>query len=409
MKCRHCECELKVQFANLHHQPASNSFLTAQQLKQPEIYYPLQLYVCESCFLVQIDEYKNCSEIFNQDYVYFSSMSSSWLKHAKNYVEMMQKRFNLNANSFAVEIASNDGYLLQYFKEANISCLGIEPSSNTALVARNKGIDVCEDFFGTTLAKQLCAKGKQADVLLGNNVLAHVPDINDFVRGLKILLAPNGVITLEFPHLMELIKNNQFDTIYQEHYSYLSLTTLMRIFSHCNLRIFDVEQLPTHGGSLRIFATHLENISHKTCPSVSILLEKENIEGMTSIAYYTTFQRRIEKTKNALLRFLLKQKILGKSIAAYGAAAKGNTFLNACGIKADMIDFCVDKALSKQGKFMPGSHIPVFAPEKLKQQKPDFVLILPWNIKTEIMKEHSYIKNWNGKFIIAIPELIIEE
>lgn len=407
LTCRHCAKELTHIFANLYHQPASNSFLTAEELKKPETYYPLQLYVCDECFLVQVDEYKDHDEIFNGEYVYFSSMSTSWLDHARRYVAMMQKRFALTASSFVVEIASNDGYLLQYVKEAGIACLGIEPSANTAAVARSKGIDCLEDFFNNSLAQRLCTEKGKADLVLGNNVLAHVPDINDFVQGLKILLKPNGVITMEFPHLMELVNNTQFDTIYQEHYSYLSLTTVSRIFSCYGLRIFDVEQIPTHGGSLRVFATHTENSAYVQSSAMQELLLKEKTAGMTTIAYYGSFQRQIEKTKNALLQFLLEQKAKGKSIAAYGAAAKGNTFLNLCGVKPDMIDFCVDKASSKQGKFMPGSHIPVFAPEKLEQEKPDFVLILPWNIKDEVMHEHRYVKNWGGRFAVAIPELIL--
>ncbi len=407
MNCRHCNTPLTHSFANLHHQPISNAFLTKKQLEEPEVYYPLHVYVCESCFLVQVAEYKKSDDIFTNDYVYFSSMSSSWVEHARQYVAMMQNRFDLGAHSFMVEIASNDGYLLQHCVEREIPCLGIEPTGNTAQVAKEKSIPCVQYFFGTTLAEKLVKEGKKADVLLGNNVLAHVPDINDFVRGMKILLADNGVITMEFPHVMELVTNNQFDTIYQEHYSYLSFSTVCHIFETQRLRIFDVEQLPTHGGSLRIFATHTENSVHKKHLSVSRLYQIEKQANMHTLAYYTNFQQQIKTTKNALLHFLLEQNKNGKKVAAYGAAAKGNTFLNACGIKSDLIDFCVDKAPSKQGMYMPGSHIPVYAPKRLRQEKPDVVLILPWNIAEEIEKEHCYIKDWNGVFVTAIPEMHI--
>jgi len=382
--------------------------LNEEQLKEAEIYFPLQLFACNNCFLVQVDEYKDCADIFNHDYVYFSSMSTSWLKHAQNYVSMMCKRFQLNEASHVIEIASNDGYLLQYFKEAHVPCLGIEPTANTAQIAREKGIENIEAFFGTALAHDLASKNKKADLILGNNVLAHVPDINDFVKGLPLLLKNNGLVTFEFPHLMQLVEQNQFDTIYQEHYSYLSFYTVKRIFEACNMRIFDVEELPTHGGSLRIFATHAHNKTHKLNPTVAILLEKEKEHGMLKIEYYQSFQHQIETTKNALLSFLLEQKLQNKKVVAYGAAAKGNTFLNLCGVKPDLISFCVDKAPSKQGKFMPGSHIPVYSPEKIREAKPDYVLILPWNIKEEVMQEHAYIRDWGAQFVTAIPYLCIQ-
>ncbi len=407
MKCRHCSQKLTHIFANLWHQPASNSFLTEQQLKEPESYFPLLLYVCENCFLVQVDEHKNCEDIFNQDYVYFSSMSVSWLAHAKAYVEMMCRRFSLHKHSQVIEIASNDGYLLQYFKEKGIACFGIEPSENTAKVAREKGIESIQDFFGLPLAEKLANQGNKADILLGNNVLAHVPDINDFASGVSKILHENGVATFEFPHVLKLIEENQFDTIYQEHYSYLSLYTVQRIFAKAHLRIFDVQALPTHGGSLRIFATHMNNTQHVCTAHVAQIVAQEEAFGLQTTARYTTFQAQIEKTKNALLLFLLEQKVLGKKVAAYGAAAKGNTFLNLCGIKPDLVSFCVDKALSKQHTFMPGSHIPVFSPEKIREEKPDFVLILPWNIKREIIQEHKYIATWGGRFVTAIPHLEI--
>lgn len=408
MKCRHCQQELYEIFADLHHQPASNSFLSKEQLKNPETYFPLKLFACDNCFLVQVDEYKNCEDIFSHDYVYFSSMSSSWLAHAKKYVNMMRTRFHLDENSQVIEIASNDGYLLQYFKEANVPCFGIEPTANTAKVAREKGIESIEDFFGTDLAKDLAKQNKKADLILGNNVLAHVPDINDFVSGLPVLLKENGIVTFEFPHLLQLVEQNQFDTIYQEHYSYLSFYTVERIFEACNMRIFDVEELSTHGGSLRIFANHASNGTHKLSPAVELLLKKEKDKGMFNIKYYQSFQQQIEITKNALLSFLLEQKLQNKKVVAYGAAAKGNTFLNLCGVKSDLISFCVDKAPSKQGKFMPGSHIPVYSPDKISEAKPDYVLILPWNIKKEVMEEHAYIREWGAQFVTAIPSLCIQ-
>ncbi len=407
MKCRHCGQELTHVFANLWHQPASNSFLTKEQLKEMEAYFPLLLYVCDNCFLVQVDEYKDCGEIFNNDYVYFSSMSTSWLLHAKNYVEMMIERFNLNVESQVIEIASNDGYLLQYFKENNIPCLGVEPTKNTADVARERGIESIQDFFGSRLASELVKENKKADLILGNNVLAHVPDINDFVQGACIALKENGIITFEFPHLLNLIEKNQFDTIYQEHYSYLSLYSVLRIFEKQGLHVFDVEELPTHGGSLRIFACHENCKVHVKTANVEAMLSKEKSAKLHELAGYLTYQVKIEDTKNALLMFLLEQKKAGKKVAAYGAAAKGNTFLNICGIKPDLISFCVDKAASKQNKFMPGSHIPVYAVEKIEEEKPDFLVILPWNIKDEIIDTHSYIRKWNGKFVTAIPTLEI--
>ena len=405
MKCRHCQQELSHIFAHLHHQPASNSFLTEAQLQEAEMYFPLKLFVCENCYLVQVDEYKSCEDIFNNDYVYFSSMSSSWLQHAEKYVHMMINRFALNKNSHVVEIASNDGYLLQYFQNANIPCLGIEPTHSTACVAKEKGIETLEEFFCVELAQSLAKTRKKADLILGNNVLAHVPDINDFVAALPLLLNDNGISTFEFPHLLKLMDGNQFDTIYQEHYSYLSFSTVCRIFEAQNMRIFDVEELPTHGGSLRIFACRADSTMHKQTPAVSRLLEEEKQRGMLTIEFYHGFQTQIEKTKNALLLFLLEQKRLGKKVVAYGAAAKGNTFLNLCGVKPDLISFCVDKAPSKQNKFMPGSHIPIYDPQKLYEEKADYILILPWNIKQEIMEEYSSLRENGTSFVVAIPEL----
>jgi 2-polyprenyl-3-methyl-5-hydroxy-6-metoxy-1,4-benzoquinol methylase len=405
MQCRFCKTELEHVFIDLFNSPPSNSFLTKEQLNEPEAFYPLKVYTCSNCFLVQIDEYKKSDAIFNNEYVYYSSYSSSWLAHAKRYVELMTERFGLNKDSQVIEIASNDGYLLQYFKQKNIPVLGIEPTANTAKVAEEKGIESIVDFFGVRLAKALVSKGIQADVLLGNNVLAHVPDINDFVAGMKIVLKPAGVITMEFPHLMQLIENSQFDTIYHEHFSYLSFYTVKKIFEAQGLEMFDVDELPTHGGSLRIYAKHKEDNSKTISDNVNVLLKKEEDKGMLDLSYYNNFQQKALNIKLALIDFLIKQKKAGKKVVAYGAAAKGNTLLNYCGIKNDLIDFVVDANPHKQNKWLPASHIPVVNEEYLKQTKPDYVVIFPWNLKDEITKQLNYIKGWNAQFVIAIPEL----
>lgn len=406
MQCRFCGNNLTTEFINLVNSPPSNSFLNKDQLNEPEIFYPLKLFVCDKCFLVQIDEYKKSDEIFNSDYVYFSSFSQSWLEHSKKYVEMIVKRLGLNGSSLVVEIASNDGYLLQYFKQIGIPCYGIEPAINTALVAKQKGIDVIENFFDAALATKLADEGKRVDLLLGNNVLAHVPNINDFVAGLKTLIKDKGAITMEFPHILNLIKQNQFDTIYHEHFSYFSFYTVNKIFKAHGLNIFDVEELPTHGGSLRIYATH-EEFKIPASDSVKLMLVKEENFGITKIDTYSSFSEKVEKVKNNLLEFLILAKKDGKKVAGYGAAAKGNTLLNYCGIKKDLISFVVDKSPYKQGKFLPASHIPVFNEDFLKKEKPDYILILPWNIKSEIIKQLSYIHVWGGKFVLAIPYLEI--
>ncbi len=406
MQCRFCGNNLTTEFINLVNSPPSNSFLNKDQLNEPEIFYPLKLFVCDKCFLVQIDEYKKSDEIFNSDYVYFSSFSQSWLEHSKKYVEMIVKRLGLNGSSLVAEIASNDGYLLQYFKQIGIPCYGIEPAINTALVAKQKGIDVIENFFDAALATKLADEGKRVDLLLGNNVLAHVPNINDFVAGLKTLIKDKGAITMEFPHILNLIKQNQFDTIYHEHFSYFSFYTVNKIFKAHGLNIFDVEELPTHGGSLRIYATH-EEFKIPASDSVKLMLVKEENFGITKIDTYSSFSEKVEKVKNNLLEFLILAKKDGKKVAGYGAAAKGNTLLNYCGIKKDLISFVVDKSPYKQGKFLPASHIPVFNEDFLKKEKPDYILILPWNIKSEIIKQLSYIHVWGGKFVLAIPYLEI--
>jgi 2-polyprenyl-3-methyl-5-hydroxy-6-metoxy-1,4-benzoquinol methylase len=407
MQCRFCHRTLYQEFVNLGNAPASNSFLTADQLNEPEIFYPLKVYVCDQCYLVQVDEYKKSGTIFNGDYAYFSSYSSTWLTHAKNYVEMASERFKITTSSFVVEIASNDGYLLQYFAEKQIPVLGIEPSVNTAAVAKAKGIETITEFFGTRLANELAAKGRKADLLLGNNVLAHVPDIVDFVAGMKILLKVDGVVTMEFPHLLQLIANNQFDTIYHEHFSYLSLFTVQQIFEAQGLTIFDVEEIPTHGGSLRIYARNKENGTLPVHATVNEILFKEKLQGLSNIESFRGFQAKAEDIKIDLISFLILARKEGKKVAAYGAAAKGNTLLNYCGVKSDLIDFVTDMNPHKQGKYLPASHIPVRSEEKLKESRPDFVIILPWNIKDEIVKQLHYIRIWGGKFVVSIPELEI--
>ncbi len=407
MNCKFCNNELSFKFIDLVNSPPSNSFLTKEQLNEPEVHFPIKLYLCEKCFLVQIEEYKKSTEIFNEKYAYFSSYSTTWIEHAKNYVEMMIKRFHLNNDSLVVEIASNDGYLLQFFIKNQIPCLGIEPASNTAAVARKKGIDVIEDYFGKDLAESLIKKNKKPDLLLGNNVLAHVPDINDFVSGLKYYLNDTGIITMEFPHLMNLIEQNQFDTIYHEHYSYFSFLTIKSIFEkHC-LEIFDVDEILTHGGSLRIYAKHKDDKSKEISGNVKNLLNKEIKKGMNEANFYKNFQAKADNVKYELIQFLISKKLEDKKVIAYGAAAKGNTLLNYCGIKNNLIEFVVDLSPHKQGKFLPASHIPIVGEEKIKESRPDYVIILPWNIKEEIMRQLNYIHEWGGKFVIPIPKVSI--
>ena len=383
--------------------PASNSFLSKEELNEPEVFYPLKIFVCDECKLVQIDEYKKSDDIFDSNYAYFSSYSTSWLAHAKDYVKNITNKLSLDKNSLVTEIASNDGYLLQYFNEKGILCIGIEPTASTAKVAKEKGINVIEDFFGSSLAKTL----ERSDLILGNNVLAHVPDINDFVRGLKIALKANGTVTMEFPHLLNLIKDNQFDTIYHEHFSYLSFYTVQRIFKENGLKLYDVEELSTHGGSLRIYATHLENNIVQIHENVDILLEKEKEFGILSPKIYKNFQEKVNQVKYGLLEFLLKAKREDKKVLAYGAAAKGNTLLNYAGIKKDLIEFVVDKSPYKQNKYLPSSHIEIVDESKIRECKPNYILILPWNIKEEIQEQLRYTKEWDCKFVLAIPSLEI--
>jgi len=408
MHCRFCKTPLEHVFIDLFNSPASNSFLTDEQLNEPETFYPLKVYTCQKCFLVQVDEYKKSDAIFDSNYVYFSSYSTSWLKHASDYADKMVDRFGFDSNSQVMEIASNDGYLLQYFLAKGIKVFGIEPTANTAEVAIEKGIKTVVEFFGSDLADRFANTWDlKADLLLGNNVLAHVPDIVDFVGGMKIILADNGVITMEFPHLMQLVDNNQFDTIYHEHFSYLSFHTVKQIFEAAGLVMFDVEELPTHGGSLRIYAKHAENETHAITANVQSLLDKEYTKGMNGLEYYNNFTQRALKVKMDLWEFLLAQKKAGKKVAAYGAAAKGNTLLNYCGVKNDLLDFVVDANPHKQNKFMPASHIPVKVEDYLKAEKPDYVIILPWNLKEEITHQLAYIKEWGGQFVVPIPAVAV--
>jgi hypothetical protein len=405
MNCRFCKNELTNEFVDLGFSPPSNSFLTPEQLNEPETYFPLKILVCEKCYLVQIDEFAKHDDIFNTNYAYFSSYSTSWLAHAKDYTEMMMARFGFNERSQVIEIASNDGYLLQYFHEKGVPVLGIEPTANTAAAAKLKGIDSIVDFFGVGLATKLSKKNVKADLLLGNNVLAHVPDINDFVKGLKILLKLDGVITFEFPHLLQLIDQNQFDTIYHEHFSYLSFGTVKRIFEIFGLQMFDVEEVPTHGGSLRIFACHDTDSSKVISERVASLLEKEKAFGLTGMTIYGNYQAKAEKVKDDFLLFLISAKQEGKTVAAYGAAAKGCTLLNFCGVRKDLISFVVDASPHKMNKFLPGVHIPIVNEEQIRIMKPDYIAILPWNLKDEISTQLSYTRDWGGKFVVAVPEI----
>ena len=407
MKCRHCNNTIVDTFVDLSFSPASNSYLTKTQLNEPEIYYPLKIMVCNTCFLVQVDEYKKSAEIFNSEYAYFSSYSTSWLEHCEKYTNKMLEKFTIDKDSLVIEIASNDGYLLQYFKKKNVPVLGIEPTSNTAAVAIDKGIPTRIEFFGETFAKQLVSENLKADLLLGNNVLAHVPDINDFVKGMSLILKPQGVITMEFPHLSELIHNNQFDTIYHEHFSYLSLFTVVKIFKENGLRIFDVEKLSTHGGSLRVYASHDNFSNYKESRGFVEILNEEKSWGINSLSYYKNFRTRVDEVKLEFLEFLITQKREGKSIVGYGAAAKGNTLLNYCGIKDGLIDYIVDANPNKQNRFMPGSHIPIVSEINLTNTKPDFIIILPWNLKKEIISQLSYTREWGVKFVTVIPSLQI--
>lgn len=404
IQCRFCGTPLKHSFVDLGVSPLANSYLKKKQLQQMEPFYPLHAYVCDVCYLVQLNEFQSPEQIFG-DYAYFSSYSESWLNHAKGYTDLVIERFGFNSDSQVIEIASNDGYLLQYFKEKGIPVLGVEPARNVAKVARDAGIPTIEKFFGVSTAKELAAEGRYADLMIGNNVLAHVPDLNDFVKGLKILLKVQGVITIEFPHLMRLIEENQFDTIYHEHFSYFSFITVEKVFAKHGLTLFDVEELPSHGGSLRIYACHSEDKSKPISKRVSELLNREMAAGFTNLEYYLLFSEKVKATKRNILAFMVKAKREGNSIVGYGAPAKGNTLLNYCGLRMDFVDYTVDRSPHKQGHFLPGTRIPIFHPEKIKDTKPDYLLILPWNLKEEIMEQMSHIREWAGKFVVLIPEV----
>ncbi len=396
-----------MSFIDLGSAPPSNAYLTADTLNRPEVWYPLRVLVCTTCWLVQTEDHAGREELFADDYAYFSSTSTGWLAHSKAYVEAMIARFGLDAGSMVVEVAANDGYLLQYVKERGIPCYGIEPTASTAAAARAKGIDIEDRFFGIETARELAAAGRQADLTAANNVLAHVPDIDDFVSGFAALLKPQGVSTFEFPHLLRLVHENQFDTIYHEHYSYLSLTAVARIFSANGLSCFDVEELPTHGGSLRVYAQRADTGKHKTSPRLGVLLAREKDAGVATEIFYEGFQTRAEKVKDDLVAFLIDAKRQGLRTGAYGAAAKGNTLMNFAGLRPDLIPYVVDRATAKQGKFMPGSRIPIVAEEHLRADRPDLIVILPWNIRGEVMDQLAYVRDWGGRFVTAVPELSV--
>jgi len=402
--CRFCGAELTQTFADLGMSPISNAFLKADQLNRMEPFYPLHAYVCGTCFLVQLEEFESPQRIFGDNYAYFSSYSDSWLDHARRYTEQMIGRFGFGPKSRVIEIASNDGYLLQYFKQKGVPVLGIEPARNVAEAAIAKGIPTLTRFFGVETAKELVAQGTRADLLLGNNVLAHVPDLNDFVAGMKVILKPDGVLTMEFPHLQHLIEENQFDTIYHEHFSYFSFLAAQRVFAHHGLQLFDVEEIPTHGGSLRIYGRLAER-GGEPGERVKELLARERRLKFEDLETYRAFSGRVQETKRQLLEFLISVKRAGKKVAGYGAPAKGNTLLNYCGIRSDFLEFTVDRSPHKQNTFLPGTHIPVHAPARIDEVKPDYVLILPWNIKDEIVSQMAHIRSWGGKFVVPIPRV----
>ena len=407
MKCRHCNAVLTLPLIDLGLAPPSNAYLSTQQLQQPEKKYPLRVLVCQTCWLAQTEDFAQAHELFDADYAYFSSFSSTWLEHAKRYADEMSARFHLGSSSHVVEIAANDGYLLQYFKAAKIPCTGVEPTASTAAAARAKGIDIVQEFFGVALANMLVAQGKQAELTAANNVLAHVPDINDFVAGFTVLLKPTGVATFEFPHLMQLMALNQFDTIYHEHFSYLSLIAVQRIFAANGLTVFDVEEHPTHGGSLRVFAQRTDTGKQPISDRVAKMLRAEEAIGIQTEKYYLAFQVRAEKVKDDFVNFLADAKRQGKIVAAYGAAAKGNTLMNFAELGSDLIQYVVDKNPAKQGKFMPGSRIPIVSPEALHSQRPDYLVILPWTIANEVTQQNAALAKFGTQFVTAVPKLEI--
>ena len=405
--CRFCGAALQHEVVDLGMSPLCETFLTSEQINRMEKFYPLRVFVCDRCFLVQLEQYVDTTEIFSSEYPYFSSYSESWLRHAKTYTDLVTSRFSLGVQSQVVEIASNDGYLLQYFVEKGIPVLGVEPAANVAHAALQKGVPSIVKFFGRKTAVELASLGKRADLLLGNNVLAHVPQLNDFVAGLKILLKPTGVITMEFPHVLRLMEGNQFDTIYHEHFSYFSLYTVEKIFAAHGLTVFDIDELRSHGGSLRIYARHTEDTLKPVSGKVSELRLQEEIGGVTDLKTYRMFGGRVNETKWKLMIFLLKEKQAKKTIVAYGAPGKGNTLLNFCGLRTACLDYAVDRNPVKHGKYTPGTHIPIYPVEHIRETKPDYLLILPWNLKEEIVQQMSYIREWGGQFIIPIPEVLV--
>jgi len=402
--CRFCAAPLRDTFVDLGMSPLANSYVKSERLNCEEPFYPLHVFICRNCLLVQVELFETPESIFS-DYAYFSSYSESWLQHARTYVDRVTERFALRPDSRVIEIASNDGYLLQYFVQKGIPVLGIEPASNVAKAAIEKGVPTLVQFFGSTMARQLASENKKADLLIGNNVLAHVPDLNDFVTGLKIALQPRGVITMEFPHLMRLVEENQFDTLYHEHFSYFSFHTVRHVFAERGLVIFDVDELPTHGGSLRIYARHAEDDSRPITSRVCDLACREEKAGYANLERYLSFGEKVKETKRRLLAFLVGAKDAGKNIVAYGAAAKGNTLLNYCGVRNDFIDYVVDRSLQKQGLFLPGTHIPILPPGEIEKTRPDYLLILPWNLRQEVMQQMNHIRTWGGKFVVPIPEV----
>lgn len=404
-KCRFCASDLEVGVVDLGMSPLCQKHVKPEQANEAEKFYPLHAYVCQECWLVQLEEFAAPDEIFSEEYGYFSSYSDSWLEHARLYTELMIDRFGLNSDKLVVEIASNDGYLLQWFVQKGIPVLGVEPSGNVAAAAREKGIRTEGMFFGTQTAQHLVGQYGKADLLLGNNVLAHVPDLNDFVQGMKEMLADGGVITMEFPHLQRLIEENQFDTIYHEHFSYFSFVAVNRVFAHHGITLFDVQELPTHGGSLRIYGRHTADESKPITDNVRELIQREQQLGMETLEYYATFEEKVKETKRKLLSFLIEAKRAGKTVVGYGAPGKGNTLLNYCGIRTDFMDYTVDRSPHKQGNFLPGTHIPIYTPDKITETRPDYVLILPWNLKKEISQQMAHVREWGGKFVIPIPEV----
>jgi SAM-dependent methyltransferase len=405
VKCRHCNAALSLPFLDLGSAPPSNAYLSEAALRAPETWFPLRLMVCQSCWLVQTEDHAGREALFTEDYAYFSSFSTSWLAHSRAYVEAMRERFALGPHSLVSEVAANDGYLLQYVQAAGIPCFGVEPTASTAAAARAKGITIVERFFGVALADELVSEGRAVDLVAANNVLAHVPDINDFAAGFARLLKPRGVATFEFPHLLQMIAHSQFDTAYHEHYSYLSLTAVQRVFAANGLAVFDVQELPTHGGSLRVFAQRQDSAAHPTSPAVAAMLEREAAAGLTTALGYAGFQAQAERVKNDFMAFLIEARRAGQRVAAYGAAAKGNTLMNYCGVRPDLLGYVIDRNPAKAGKYMPGSRIPIVGEQRLREDRPDVIVILPWNLKTEVLAQLDYARAWGARFVTAVPHL----